>query len=58
MKQQDKSTVTKFVAVTAHALPGDRESYLEAGFTGYLSKPVRVEELRRVLAEQLGIEDD
>lgn len=44
---------TPFVAVTAHALPGDRESYLETGFQGYLSKPVGLEALRQVLAEVL-----
>ena len=44
---------TPFVAVTAHALPGDRESYLETGFQGYLSKPVGLEALRKVLGEVL-----
>lgn len=42
---------TPVVAITAHALPGDRESYLESGFQSYLSKPVRIEELRKVLQE-------
>ena len=37
------------VAVTAHALPGDRENYLELGFQGYISKPVRLPELRSTL---------
>ena len=44
---------TPFVAVTAHALPGDRESYLETGFQGYLTKPVGLEALRKVLGEVL-----
>ena len=44
---------TPFVAVTAHALPGDRESYLETGFQGHLSKPVGLEALRKVLGEVL-----
>jgi signal transduction histidine kinase/ActR/RegA family two-component response regulator len=57
MKQHHQGPATKFIAVTAHALPGDRETYLEAGFEGYVSKPVRVEELRRVLAEQLGFDE-
>jgi PAS domain S-box-containing protein len=37
------------VAITANSMVGDREQCLQAGMDAYISKPVRVEELKKVL---------
>ena len=38
------------IAVTAHSQPADRQRFRDEGMTGYISKPVPLEELRRVLS--------
>jgi two-component system, cell cycle response regulator DivK len=39
------------LALTAQAMHGDRERFLDAGFDGYLSKPVDVRELVAAVRE-------
>jgi len=41
------------VAFTAYALPGDRERFLNAGFSGYLPKPFTKAQLLELLSEVL-----
>ena len=44
-----RSSCPPIVAITAHALSGDREHYLHEGMDDYLAKPLRPAELVRVL---------
>ncbi|MBR1742477.1 MAG: response regulator [Lachnospiraceae bacterium] len=44
---------TTMIALTANAIVGAKEKYLEAGFDDYLSKPIEVEELERLLRKYL-----
>jgi CheY-like chemotaxis protein len=43
----------KIIAETAYALTGDKRKILEAGFDGYLSKPITQESLEEILASNL-----
>jgi two-component system, cell cycle response regulator DivK len=42
------------LAVTAQAMKGDRERFIAAGFDGYLSKPVDVDELLDYVSRYAG----
>ena len=51
LRQNERTASIPVLALTAQAMSGDRERFLEAGFDGYLAKPVDVRELIEVVRE-------
>ena len=52
-KEKDGLTHVPIIALTAHAMKGDSDRCLAAGMDGYLSKPIRPQELDSVLEKYL-----
>lgn len=53
LRQDEGLRKTPVIALTANAMPGDRERALDAGFDTYLSKPVGLVALREEVSRLL-----
>lgn len=54
--EENPNRLTPVIALTANAISGAREKYLETGFQGFISKPMVPERLEKVLQELLPLE--
>ncbi|MEM6709867.1 MAG: response regulator, partial [Pseudomonadota bacterium] len=54
MEHAEQRPPMPVIALTAHAMAGDRERFLKAGMDDYLTKPLANEKLERTLEQWLG----
>jgi two-component system cell cycle response regulator DivK len=54
LRLDERTAYIPVLAVTAQAMHDDRGRFIEAGFDGYLSKPVDIDELLATVAQHCG----
>ena len=56
LRAEERYARTPIIALTASAMAGDCERAIASGFTAYISKPVKMADLRRAIGGLLGEE--
>ena len=51
VQRRGRNGLPRIVAMTANAMPGDREAYLAAGMDGYVAKPIELDTLTAALTQ-------
>jgi CheY-like chemotaxis protein len=52
-RERARGRTLPIVAMTAHAMQGDRERCLEAGMNGYVAKPIRIDDVLEEIAQAM-----
>ena len=58
LKKMPETFAIPIIALTANAMPGDRERALKAGCDEYITKPVKLEELLQLMRQFLPEESE
>ncbi len=53
LRQMPQFSRTVIIALTAYAMKGDKDKFIDAGCDAYLSKPINTRELPKIVAEML-----
>ncbi|MBI5875953.1 MAG: response regulator [Deltaproteobacteria bacterium] len=53
MRNYPALNATAIIAVTAHAMKGDREGFLKAGFNDYIAKPINIKTFLQTIENHL-----
>jgi two-component system cell cycle response regulator DivK len=53
LKSRKEFKYTPIIALTAHAMKGDREKAMESGCEGYIAKPINIHELPDLIKSYL-----
>ncbi len=57
LRMDERTALIPVVAVTAQAMKGDHQQFMDAGFDGYVSKPVDIDEFLAIVEEYCGRRD-
>ncbi|HET9836898.1 MAG TPA: two-component regulator propeller domain-containing protein [Candidatus Angelobacter sp.] len=56
-REQGRQRHIPVIAITAHAMKGDREACIEAGMDGYIAKPIHRAELQKVIEDAVRVSE-
>lgn len=55
LRAMEETRTARVIALTAYAMKGDRETFLDKGFDDYVAKPIKVKELLAVIEHQISL---